>query len=142
MTAIERTAYPCFKPQPTPKELTELYTPTTEEMAFAQAQVASKAGLFRLLILLKAFQRLGYFPPSACIPVPVISHLRSWLKLPAQVSPLAPLRTLHRYQQAIRSYLRVNAYNQSAQQVATAAITKAAQVMDHPADLIMLRSRS
>jgi hypothetical protein len=62
MTAIERTAYPCFKPQPTPKELTELYTPTTEEIAFAQAQVASKAGLFRLLILLKAFQRLGYFP--------------------------------------------------------------------------------
>ncbi|MBD2037022.1 DUF4158 domain-containing protein [Leptolyngbya sp. FACHB-321] len=84
----------------------ELYTPTTEEVAFAQAQVASKAGLFRLLILFKAFQRLGYFPPSAFIPAPAISHLRHWLKLPAQVSPLAPLRTLHRYQQAIRDYFR------------------------------------
>lgn len=48
MTAIERTAYPSFKQQPSPQELTELYTPTLEELAFAQAQSASKSGGFRV----------------------------------------------------------------------------------------------
>lgn len=61
MTAIERTAYPRFKSQPNLKELAELYTPTESELAFARVQTASKEGRFRLLISLKAFQRLGYF---------------------------------------------------------------------------------
>jgi Domain of unknown function (DUF4158) len=64
MTAIERTAYPRFKSQATVKELTELYTPSASELAFAQTQVKSKRGLLRLLVMLKSFQRLGYFPPS------------------------------------------------------------------------------
>ncbi len=136
MTAIERTAYPRFKPQPTPKELAELYTPTAKEMAFAQLQVASRTGLFRILLLLKSFQRLGYFPHPEFIPTSVIGHLRTWLKLPTKVSPIVPLRTRHRYQQAIRTYLNVSCYNRVAQQVVATAIAKAAQVMDHPADLI------
>jgi len=47
MTAIERTAYPRFKPQPSPKELADLYNPTPAEITFARAQTASKAGVFR-----------------------------------------------------------------------------------------------
>jgi len=60
MTAIERTAYPRFKSFATVKELTELYTPSASELAFAQTQVKSKRGLLRWLVMLKSFQRLGY----------------------------------------------------------------------------------
>jgi len=51
MTAIERTAYPRFKQQPTCSELAEFYTPTPEEMAFAQSQSVSKIGRLRILVL-------------------------------------------------------------------------------------------
>ena len=81
MTAIERTAYPRFKSLPNLKELAELYTPTESELAFARVQTASKEGRFRLLISLKAFQRLGYFPDAASIPTALIEHLRKLLNL-------------------------------------------------------------
>jgi Domain of unknown function (DUF4158) len=136
MTAIERTAYPSFKQQPSPQELTELYTPTLEELAFAQAQSASKSRGFRVLVLLKSFQRLGYFPHSEWVPLSVIGHLRTVLKLSPSVSSVAPLRSRHRYQQAIRDYLHVTSYNPTAQKLAASAMTQAAETMDYPADLI------
>lgn len=89
MTAIERTAYPSFKQQPSPKELAELYTPTAEDIAFAKTYTDSFSGRFRLLVLLKAFQRLGYFPHPELIPATVINHMRAALKLPARVSAIA-----------------------------------------------------
>ncbi|MCY7278268.1 MAG: Tn3 family transposase [Phormidesmis sp. CAN_BIN44] len=136
MTAIERTAYPSFKQQPSPQELAELYTPTLEELAFAQAQTISKSGRFRVLVLLKSFQRLGYFPHPELVPISVIGHLRSVLKLPSSVSSIAPLRSQRRYQQAVRDYLRVTSYNPTAQKLIAASIAQASEIMDHPADLI------
>ena len=136
MTAIERTAYPSFKQQPSPKELAELYTPTAEDIAFAKTYTDSFSGRFRLLVLLKAFQRLGYFPHPELITATVINHLRAALKLPARVSAIASLRTHRRYQQAIRTYLGVKPYSAEALKVAASAIAPAAEVMEHPADLI------
>ncbi len=59
MTAIERTAYPRFKSQPTAQELAALYTPTRAEIEFVQAQVRSKSRLLSLMVMLKSFQRVG-----------------------------------------------------------------------------------
>lgn len=36
MASIERTAYPRYKPTPTAQNLHALYTPTPDEIAFAQ----------------------------------------------------------------------------------------------------------
>lgn len=93
MTAIERTAYPRFKQNPTTKELAELYTPRLEEVDFVQSQVRSKSGLLSLIVMLKSFQRLGYFPHPEFVPVPVISHLPFMLKV-ALVGISNPLSTL------------------------------------------------
>jgi hypothetical protein len=108
MTAIERTAYPRFKSQPSAKELAELYIPTPEEIVFAQTQVNSNSGLLSLLVMLKSFQRLGYFPHPDLVPTPVIRHLRSCLKFPSWVSAIPSVRTRRRYQQAIRAYLKLS----------------------------------
>lgn len=43
MTVIERTAYPRFKQHPSALELTELYTPTSEEIQFVKSR--SKRGV-------------------------------------------------------------------------------------------------
>jgi hypothetical protein len=136
MTAIERTAYPQFKTQPSTKELAELYSPTAQEVAFAQAQTKSKRGLLRLLMMLKSFQRLGYFPRSEAVPVAVVNHIRTCLNLSAKVSAIAPERSRYVYQNIIRSYLGVHSYDQKAQKAMATAVAHAAEVMDHPADLI------
>lgn len=136
MTAIERTAYPQFKPQPSTKELSELYSPTAQEVAFAQSQTKSKRGLLRLLVMLKSFQRLGYFPRSEAVPAAVVNHIRSCLNLGANVSAVAPGRSRYVYQDIIRAYLGVHSYDRKAQKAMATAVAQAAEVMDHPADLI------
>jgi len=136
MTAIERTAYPQFKPQPSTKELAELYSPTAQEVAFAQSQTKSKRGLLRLLVMLKSFQRLGYFPRSEAVPTVVVNYIRTCLNLSANVSAVAPERSRYVYQDIIRAYLGVHPYGKKAQKVMATAVSQAAEVMDHPADLI------
>ena len=65
MTTLHETAYPSLKPDPTPRELAELYTPTEDEQRLAAG--IGKRALPRMaaLIHLKVFQRLGHFIVSA-----------------------------------------------------------------------------
>lgn len=136
MTAIERTAYPRFKATATAKELAELYTPSTSEIAFANSQVKSKRGLLRFLVMLKSFQRLGYSPQSAEIPPTIVEHIRSCLNLSPSVCTIPPARSRYYYLEAIRTYLEVNPYNRRTQAVIAKTIAQAAEVMEYPADLI------
>ncbi len=59
MTSIERTAYPRFKRQFTAKELTEIYTPSKSEIAFAYATTKGESNILNLVVILKAFQAFG-----------------------------------------------------------------------------------
>jgi hypothetical protein len=136
MTVITRTAYPSFKQRPTAKELMELYTPSPPEIEFVRSRVKTHAGLLRLMVMLKSFQRLGYFPQPDVVPIPVIDYLRSCLKLRASISAIPSLRSRRYYQEEIRAYLEVKPYAQAAHKLAATAIAQAAQAKDHPADLI------
>lgn len=69
MASIERTAYPRFKTNPTAAELDGLYTPTPPEAEFVATGARGPSSLLCLAMLLKAFQRLGYFPPVASVSV-------------------------------------------------------------------------
>jgi Domain of unknown function (DUF4158) len=117
MTAVERTAYPRFKAHPSAQELATLYTPTAEEVKFAQSQARIKSGVLRLMVMLKAFPRLGYFPHPEFVPVSVINHLRACLQLNVWVSAVPTLPTRYCYQQAIREYLDVKPYNREAKKL-------------------------
>ena len=68
MASIERTAYPRFKRNPLAKELDALYTPTDDELSFTRVLARKAQPQFGLLLLLKSFQRLGYFPSVEDIP--------------------------------------------------------------------------
>lgn len=76
VTSIERTAYPRFKRQFTTKELTDIYTPTPSEIAFAYSTAKGESNILNLLVILKSFQRLGYFPLIADIP---LIRLLKWM---------------------------------------------------------------
>ena len=70
MPSVTDTAYPRFKINPSAKELNELYTPTVYELAFARERARQPLQRAGLLLLLKTFQRLGYFAVCAEIPSP------------------------------------------------------------------------
>lgn len=136
MTVIERTAYPRFKQYPSALELAELYTPTPEEIKFVKSRIKSHAGLLSFMVMLKSFQRLGYFPQPELVPAAVINHLRSCLKLYKWVKPIPSKRSRQHYQQAIRDYLGVEPYDKTAQKLAAMVIASSAVVKDHSADLL------
>ncbi len=137
MTSIERTAYPRFTRAPSTKELREIYTPTPTDVAFVATTARGPAQKFGLMILLKVYQRLGYFPKPATIPGAIISHIRTMMKLEADLVPdIASNHTLYRYHAVIRTHLEIQSEGQHVRHVAAQAIAQAAHVMEHPADLI------
>ncbi|HEV7452156.1 MAG TPA: DUF4158 domain-containing protein [Pseudonocardiaceae bacterium] len=68
------------------RELTEAFTPTTDEIAWAKAKTTSERRLLALLVLLKCYQRLGYFPKLAKVPEVVVGHVRGKLELAQDVA--------------------------------------------------------
>jgi hypothetical protein len=136
LASIERTAYPRFKRAPTAKELQEVYTPKPDEILFAHTAARGPEPILSVLVLLKAFQRLGYFPRPEEIPAVVVQHVRSSLGFSESAVPQFPPRSLYRYHRAVREYLEVKQYGRHPRHVATEAVFRAAHVMDNPADLI------
>ncbi|MFA6172237.1 MAG: Tn3 family transposase [Kiritimatiellales bacterium] len=137
MASIERTAYPRFKRTPSVKELESLYTPTGDELIFAHRLARKIQSRFGLLLLLKSFQRLGYFPSIEEIPPAIVQHIRAVCGIDEDISPhYGELRTLYRHHQAIRKRLGVSPWGDDGLSIATEAMSTAAEVMDNPADLI------
>jgi hypothetical protein len=62
MASIERTAYPRLKRQVTARELRDVFTPSPDEIDWAQGLTRSEEHLLAVVVLLKCFQRLGYSP--------------------------------------------------------------------------------
>ncbi|MGH0950877.1 Tn3 family transposase [Bacillus mycoides] len=136
MTSIERTAYPRFKQNISKKELATIYTVTHEENIFAHRISRGESSVFICLVMLKSFQRLGYFPRPKEIPTIVLQHIQSGLHIPDEVEIKFNSKVMYRHQKEIRQYLQVSTFGKDALHVATKAIYKAAYVMDHPPDLI------
>jgi TnpA family transposase len=136
MTSLERTAYPRFTRAPSIKELREIYTPTPGDVIFVATHARGPAQKFALMILLKVYQRLDYFPDPSTIPGAVISHIRAIMKLESSLVPDISSATQYRYYATIRAHLEVNSHGTHVRHVAVQAMHTAAQVMNHPADLI------
>ncbi|MFB0272428.1 hypothetical protein CFN58_10205, partial [Pseudomonas avellanae] len=57
MTTLHETAYPRLKPDPTAKELQDIYTPTAAELQCVRNIATGPATRLALLLHLKLFQR-------------------------------------------------------------------------------------
>lgn len=136
MASIERTAYPRFKTRPSAAELEEVYSPRPEEAKLGRTSTRGEGQLLGFVLMLKSFQRLGYFPMPDEVPEAVVSHIRLRLGLPTEAEPALPERSRYSYHAIIREYLGVEAYGEAARRVATKTMREAAFSMDDPADLI------
>lgn len=78
MTWIERTAYPQFKRLTSARVLHVFFTPSPEEMDWAEKRTGSPESCFALVLALKCFQKMARFPSTDEIPEVVIDHVRRW----------------------------------------------------------------
>src|SRR5437763_13913484 len=127
MTAIERTAYPRFTRAPTVTELREIYTPTPGDIAFVATRARGPSQKFALMILLKVYQRLHYFPDPQSIPGAVIAHIRSVMQLPDDLVPDISPATLYRYHGALREHFELDSQGKHVPHVAPHAQHPAAE---------------
>src|SRR5699024_5426821 len=137
LASIERTAYPRFKRMVTQKELNKVYTPQPEEVNFIFSMTRGSHNRFNAMLLLKSFQKLGYFPTLHRIPQGIVDYIREHLNLSSEVTVgYEKTRTMYAHQTGIRKHFGIHAYGKQAQEVAMQAIQQAAKTMDNPADLI------
>ncbi|MGD4274460.1 Tn3 family transposase [Xanthomonas citri pv. citri] len=79
MTTLHETAYPRLKPDPTAKELQDIYTPTAVELQCVRNIATGPATRLALLLHLKLFQRLGYFTTLIEVPERIVQHVAQTL---------------------------------------------------------------
>ncbi|MBU3183005.1 DUF4158 domain-containing protein [Clostridium psychrophilum] len=75
MPGMHETVYPRFKSNIYEKELNDTYTPTQEEIKFSQKVARGYKLKTCFIIMLKSFQRLGYFVAPINIPQTIVQHI-------------------------------------------------------------------
>lgn len=139
MTAIHETAYPRLRSNLSDPELETLYTPTSEDLDFIHHSTQSRVAAFGGVVLLKAFQRLGYFPSFDLLPPRLITHIATKVGVPS------PHDTLQLYEQQgirkwhvprIRDHLGVSAFSDGGRRVLVGAMIEASRSKDILADII------
>jgi Domain of unknown function (DUF4158) len=68
--------YPRFKRAVSDRELLESFTPGLAEIEWARELTRSPEHCLALVVWLKSFQRLGYFPDLFEVPLAVVEHVR------------------------------------------------------------------
>ena len=137
MTAIDRTIYRRMKRSYTTKELIEAYTPTEEERRFVSTMTRTAQNQLNLMLWIKLFPCLGYFPALGEIPTVLVDHVRQALDLAAEVVPgYDHDRTLYRHHQVVREYYQILPYGKEARRVILRTLLRAVRTMDNPADMI------
>jgi hypothetical protein len=137
MASIDRTAYPRFHSSLTAHELQTLYRPSDEERLFVSQYARGDTGQLILLTLLKCHQNLGYTPALTDVPRQICTYLSQHLHLGADTALDSEAeKTLYRYRQLIRSYLRVASYTLGGAETVEPIVEQAAYTMSDPADLI------
>ena len=139
MPSIHETAYPRLKSSFSEKELKEIFTPTPEEFDLAHSIAKSTPLKIVFLVLLKTFQRLGYFLPLHKAPRQIAEHISliygvhygamEWEAYDASGSR-------YRFIARIREYLRIKHFDATAQQILSTAIEQAALLRDDLADIV------
>jgi hypothetical protein len=137
VTSIERTAYPEFKRLTSARVLHVFFTPTEDEAAWAQERTETPESLLALLVDLKCFQRMARFCAREEIPDAVTDHVRHCLGLAPETEPdHGTDRTMRLHRGMVRTRQGATRDPQRARALAAAAIRDAAQVRNHPPDLI------
>jgi len=138
MPSLHETAYPRLKTSFAQKELEQYFTPTEAESSMAFSSVNGKAPRLCFLVLLKTFQRLGYFVMINDVPERLIGHVARCLKYPKapDLSDYDDSGSRRRHVALIREFLQVKPFDEEARKALLDATKEAALTKEDPADII------
>jgi TnpA family transposase len=139
MPSASDTAYPRLKTNPSAKELDEIYAPNIFELVFAAEHARKPALQVGLLLLLKTFQRLGYFVRYVDIPAAIISHIArsaGYQDVPEGLESYDASTARGRHMMLVRNFVGVTAYGYAARKVVVDASLRAARTREDLPDII------
>lgn len=139
MTAVYETAYPRLKSQPSTEDLITVYTPTEDEISFVRNQVRQPTARLGLTVLLKTFQRLGYFVSIQEVPESILKHIQRCLDLktpPAGLANYDASGARQRHLRLIREYLDITPISESTLDFLRSTLREAATTKDELPDII------
>lgn len=139
MASVERTAYPRFPRTITLKDLQSSFTPTAEELQWAQGFGRNADRRLALLVQLKCFQHLHHFVAVDTIPAEIVRHVSGCLSMPAQDAITYPdaHAALYRHHAAIRKLLGIRPFTgAAAKKEAIQIALEASQIVDTRTDVI------
>lgn len=139
MASLHDTAYPRLRSQLTVRELTEIYSPTRDELTLAQQATRGASSQVAFLVLLKTFQRLGYFVSLPTVPRSIVAHIASCAGILFAFVDLVRYDnsgTRRRHLALIRTHLGVQPYGPPARRLLLHVMEEAARTKDEVADLI------
>jgi hypothetical protein len=139
LPTLQETAYPRLKSNVAARDLATLYTPTPSELALARQATRGTVALLGFLVLLKTFQRLGYFVPVSQVPGAIIEQIARVTQTEAALPDLPGYDlsgTRFRHLNVIREHLQVCPCDPEARHLMLQAMHEAARTKEHLADLV------
>ena len=133
------TAYPVLTASPPATELTEAYTPDLFELKFAEERTREAGPRVALLVLLKTFQRLGYFAQLAEVPQSIVRNIAQTVGydlVPGGLDDYDQSTLRARHMALIRSWTGVSAFDREARKIVVRAAVEASRVREDLADII------
>ena len=136
MTTIADTAYPRLRTTPDEAKLGEAFTPTSEDLAFPAGPTRRSGPRLTLLVMLKTFQLLGYFPRPADVSPVIAAHIAAALEPELGLTTVDAQASSYqsRLMALVRGHVGVAAYGLPARKVATQAAIEASRGRDDLAD--------
>ena len=139
MPTIQETAYPRLKNLVSVRDLTSVYTPTPNEVVLSKQSTRGGASHLIFLIMLKTFQRLGYFPLLNQVPAAIIEHIATLTDTQTAIHQLAGYDfsgTRKRHLQIIRQTLHIQTFGREARHAMLLAMSEAARTCAAPQKLV------
>lgn len=139
MPSINETVYPVIKNNISHNELNQIFTPTEEDLRFINKSSRGDVQKLCLLVMLKVFQKLGYFINFNNIPNEIIEHISksiSMNKLDINTEKYDLSNTKTNHMKAIRQYLGVKPFGNQAKNIAVRIAAEASKTKDNNSDII------
>ncbi len=133
------TAYPRIKTRLTQAELEQFYTPTDEELAFCTNVTRLPTTQLGFVVLLKTFQRLGYFVPSNKVPEAIIEHIAAVINRRVDREELQcydQSKVRFNHLMAVRRFLDVKPFSTQGKTLLRTTLSEAALTKEDVADIV------
>ena len=133
------TAYPRFKSRPSATELESFYTPSEDERAFCDSHTRSQTTRLGFVLLLKTYQRLGYFVTSEQVPDAIVEHIAAAVNEPGDREALRQYdssQARRKHLSAVREFLDVKPFDEGGKALMRNAFREAALTKEDVIDLI------